>query len=134
MIPAVVLSVAYSFSADVRSWTLDATLVIAVTFLGSTVAATIMPWYKPQLFNNSAVAHLKLLISGSGLIISIILVWTIYLWLADPLYAIGVGNTSSIIFLGAVYALAAIVYVVARFYRRSQGVDLDAIHGEIPAE
>jgi APA family basic amino acid/polyamine antiporter len=134
MIPAILVSIAYSYSADVRALTLDATLVIGVTFLGSTIAATILPWYKPRIFENSAVAHLKLVISGAGMITSIILIWTIYLWLTDGLYAIGVGNTNSIIFLGALYALAAIVYVGARFYRRSQGVDLDAIHGEIPAE
>ena len=134
MIPSVFVSVAYAYSADVRGLTLDATLVIAVTFLGSTIAATILPWYKPRIFDNSPVAHLKLVISGAGLITSIILAWVIYLWLADPLYGIGVGNTNSIIFLGALYGLAALVYVVARFYRRSQGVDLDAIHSEIPAE
>jgi hypothetical protein len=33
-----------------------------------------------------------------------------------------------------VYGAAALLYVVARLYRRSQGVDLDAIHAEIPAE
>jgi amino acid transporter len=134
MIPAVVVSVLYSYSADVRALTLDATLVIAITFLGSTVAATILPWYKPRIFDNSPVAHLKVLISGSGLIISIILAWTIYLWLTDAVYGIGVGNTNSIIFLGVLYGAAALLYVGARFYRRSQGVDLDAIHGEIPAE
>jgi basic amino acid/polyamine antiporter, APA family len=56
------------------------------------------------------------------------------MWLTDALYGIGVGNTSSIVFLGALYGAAALLYVVARFYRRSQGVDLDAIHAEIPAE
>ena len=30
--------------------------------------------------------------------------------------------------------IAAVVYVVARVVRRQQGVDLDAIHAEIPAE
>jgi amino acid transporter len=134
MVPAVLVSIAYSYSADVRALTLDATLVIAVTFLGSTVAATILPWYKPRIFENSPVAHLKVVISGAGLITSIILAWTIYLWLSDPLYGIGVGNTNSIMFLGALYGLAAVVYVAARLYRRAQGVDLDAIHGEIPAE
>jgi amino acid transporter len=134
MIPAVLLSIAYSYSADVRAWTLDATLVIAVTFLGSAVAATILPWYKPRIFDGSPVAHLRLVISGAGLITSIFLAWTIYLWLSDPLYGIGVGNTNSIMFLGALYGLAALLYVAARLYRRSQGVDLDAIHGEIPAE
>jgi APA family basic amino acid/polyamine antiporter len=134
MIPAVVVSVIYAYSADFRALTLDATLVIAVTFLGSAVAATLLPWYKPQIFDNSPVAHLKVVISGAGLITAIILAWTIILWLQDPLYGIGVGNTNSIIFLGVVYGAAALLYVGARLYRRSQGVDLDAIHSEIPAE
>ena len=59
MVPAVILSVAVCLLADVRGLTLDATLVIAVTFLGSTVAATILPFWKPEIFENSAVAHLK---------------------------------------------------------------------------
>ena len=134
MIPAVVVSVIYAYSADFRALTLDATLVIAVTFLGSAVAATLLPWYKPLIFDNSPVAHLKVVISGAGLITAIILAWTIILWLQDPLYGIGVGNTNSIIFLGVVYGAAAVLYVGARLYRRSQGVDLDAIHSEIPAE
>ena len=134
MVPAIVVSVIYAYSADFRALTLDATLVIAVTFLGSTVAATILPWWKPQLFDNSPIAHLKVPITIASLIITVILAYVIYLWLSDPLYGIGVGNTNSIIFLGVLYGLAAIVYVAARLYRRSQGVDLDAIHAEIPAE
>ena len=107
MVPAVVVSVIYAYSADFRALTLDATLVIAVTFLGSAIAATILPWYKPQIFDNSPVAHLKLVISGAGLITAIILGWTIILWLKDPLYGIGVGNVESIKFLGIVYGAAA---------------------------
>ena len=134
MIPAIIVSVIYAFSADFRALTLDATLVIAVTFLGSTIAATILPWWKPELFDNSPIAGLKVVISVASLIISLILAYVIYLWLSNPLYGIGVGNANSIIFLGVLYGLAAIVYVAARLYRRSQGVDLDAIHAEIPAE
>ncbi len=134
MIPSIIVSAIYAYSTDFAALTLDATLVIAVTFLGSTVAATILPWHKPAIFDNSPVAHLKVVISGAGLITSIILAWVIYLWLSDPLYGIGVGNANSIIFLGVVYGAAAVLYVVARLYRRSQGVDLDAIHSEIPAE
>ena len=121
MVPAVVVSVIYAYSADFRALTLDATLVIAVTFLGSAVAATILPWYKPKIFDNSPVAHLKLVVSGAGLITSIILAWTVILWLKDPLYGIGVGNTNSIIFLGVVYGAAAIVYVVARLVSAPPG-------------
>ena len=60
MVPAVVVSVIYAYSADFRALTLDATLVIAVTFLGSAIAATILPWYKPGIFEKSPVAHVKL--------------------------------------------------------------------------
>ncbi len=134
MVPSVVVSVLYAYSADMRALTLDATLVIAVTFLGSTLAAAILPWYKPRIFDNSPVAHLKLVISGAGLITSIILAWTIWRWLVDPLYGIGIGNSNSIIFLGVLYGAAAVLYVAARLYRRTQGVDLDAIHSEIPSE
>ena len=134
MVPAIIVSVIYAYSTDFRALTLDATLVIAVTFLGSAVAAAILPWYKPNIFDNSPVAHLKLVVSGAGLITAIILGWAVYLWLSDPLYGIGVGNTNSIIFLGVVYGAAALVYIVARFVRRAQGVDLSAIHSEIPAE
>jgi amino acid transporter len=136
MVPSIVLSAIYAYSADFAKLTLDATLVIAVTFLGSAIAATILPWYKPRIFENSSVAHLKLLVSGAGLITSIVLAWTLWAWLwdANNLYGIGVGNTTSIIFLGACYGLAALVFVVARLVRRAQGIDLDAIHEEIPAE
>ena len=136
MIPAIVVSVIYSFSADFRALTLDATLVIAVTFLGSAVAATLLPWYKPKIFENSSIANMKLLVSGAGLITVIVLGWTIWAWLFDAnnLYGIGTKNANSIIFLGVVYGAAAIVYIIARLVRRSQGVDLDAIHSEIPAE
>ena len=134
MVPAIIVSVLYAYSADFRALTLDATLVIAVTFLGSTVAATILPWWKPAIFDNSPIAGLKIPISLASLIISAVLAYVIYLWLSDPLYGIGVGNPNSIIFLGVLYGLAAIVYVVAWLYRRSQGVDLEAIHAEIPAE
>jgi basic amino acid/polyamine antiporter, APA family len=134
MVPSVIVSVIYAYSLDFRALTLDATLVIAVTFLGSTIAAAILPWYKPRIFDNSPVAHLKVVISGAGVITSVILGWVIYKWLSDPLYGIGVGNTNSIIFLGVLYGAGAVLYIAARLYRRSQGVDLDAIHSEIPSE
>jgi amino acid transporter len=136
MVPSIVVSAIYAYSLDFRALTLDATLVIAVTFLGSSVAAAILPWYKPRIFDNSPVAHLKLVVSGAGLVTSIVLAWTIWAWLFDAngLYGIGIGNANSIIFLGVLYGLAAVVYIAARLYRKAQGVDLDAIHSEIPSE
>jgi len=138
MVPSVVLSALYSYSADFFKLTLDASLVIAVMFFGTGIAATILPWWKRDLYLKSPIARYQVvglpLISLAGAITTIFLGWVIFEWLSNALYGIGVGNTDSIKFLAALYVLAAIIYVAARFYRRSQGVDLDAIHAEIPAE
>jgi basic amino acid/polyamine antiporter, APA family len=139
MVPSVVLSYLYAYqAATFYPLTLDATLVIAVTFLGSSIAATILPYWKPDIYNASPVARYKIvglpLISVAGLLSSLFLGWVLYLWLSNALYGIGVGNTNSIVFLGVLYGAAAVLYVVARLWRRAQGVDLDAIHAEIPSE
>jgi basic amino acid/polyamine antiporter, APA family len=138
MVPSVVLSWFYAYNADFVSLTLDAALVIAVMFLGSAFAATILPWWKKDVYQNSPMARMSVfglpLISIAGAITTIFLSWVLFLWITEPLYAIGVGNPNSLIFLGILYGVAAIIYLAARIYRRSQGVDLDAIHAEIPAD
>jgi amino acid transporter len=138
MAPSVVLAWFYAYDSNFVGLTLDASLVIAVTFLGSAIAATILPWWKPEIYNASPIARYKVLglplLALAGGITTIFLGWVLFLWLFDPLYGIGVGNADSIKFLGLLYGAAAILYVIARFYRRAQGVDLDAIHAEIPAE
>jgi basic amino acid/polyamine antiporter, APA family len=138
MVPSVILSYFYAFNADFVALTLDATLVIAVTFFGSAFAATILPWWKRDLYQGSPIARYQIgglpLISVAGAITTIFLAWVLFMWITDPLYAIGVANPNSIIFLGVLYGAAILVYLAARFYRRSQGIDLEVIHSEIPAE
>jgi amino acid transporter len=138
MIPSVVLSWFYAYDPNFYPLTLDATLVIAVTFFGTSIAATILPWWKKDIYESSPVARFKVLglplIAVSGAISSLFFAWVLYTWLSNSLYGIGVGNDKSILFLGFLYGAAALLYIVARFWRRAQGIDLDAIHAEIPAE
>jgi basic amino acid/polyamine antiporter, APA family len=138
MVPGVILSWLYSYVAGFSALTLDASLVIAVTFFGTSFAATILPWWKPDLYNKSPIARYKVvglpLISIAGAITTVFLGWVVFEWLSNSLYGIGVGNSQSIQFLGIVYGLAALVWIAARLYRRTQGIDLDAIHAEIPSE
>jgi APA family basic amino acid/polyamine antiporter len=139
IVPGVVVSYLYSYVTNFSKLTLDASLVIAVTFFGTSVAATILPWWKADLYNKSPIARYKVaglpIIAISGAITTIFLGFVIFEWLSNnALYGIGTANTNSIIFLAALYGSAALLYVVARLYRRSQGIDLDAIHAEIPAE
>jgi basic amino acid/polyamine antiporter, APA family len=138
MIPGVILSWLYSYQAGFSALTLDASLVIAVTFFGTSFAATILPWWKPDLYNKSPIARYKIgplpIISIAGAITTVFLGWVTYEWLSNALYGIGIGNSDSIKFLAFVYGLGAVMYVVARLVRRAQGINLDAIHAEIPAE
>src|SRR2546428_8372364 len=50
LLPAVGLAAVYAYSTTFRSYTLDATLVIAVTYLFSAIAVVILPWRKPELW------------------------------------------------------------------------------------
>ena len=138
MVPSIIVSAIYAYWTPFVQWTLDASLVIAVMFFGTAIAATILPWWKPKIYENSAMARYKLagipLISIAGFLTVLVLGWTIYQWLENSIYGIGVGTPSSIIYLGVLYGMAIVVYVAAWLYRRSHGVDLSAIHSEIPSE
>ena len=138
MIPSVILSYFYAYSGDFRGLTLDATLVIAVTFFGTSIAATILPWWKRDMYQASPIAQYNVLglplLAIAGAVSTLFFAWVLYMWLTSALYGIGIGNTNSILFLGALYGSAAVLYIVARLVRKAQGVDLDAIHAEIPAE
>ena len=58
--------------------------------------------------------------------------FNLYQWLTNASY--GVNNHDSLIFMGAMYLLAIVLYVVARLVRRRQGIDLGLINKEIPVE
>src|ERR687891_81991 len=68
LIPSIVVSAIYAYNLNFRTLTLDATLVIAVTFLGTSIAATLLPWLKPGMFQNSPIGRMRL---GGGPGISI---------------------------------------------------------------
>ncbi len=53
LIPSIPISYMYAFGENFATWTLNATLVIALTFLGSAVAAAILPWRRPDIYNAS---------------------------------------------------------------------------------
>jgi len=138
LIPSIPISYMYAYNlfGKFDTWTLDATLVIAITFAGSAIAAAILPWRKPQIYNASPIAKYRVLglplITAAALCFLAILGFALYKWFQDSVY--GVNNHSSLIYMGVLYAIALLIYVVSRVYRRAQGVDLKMVYGEIPAE
>jgi len=136
LLPAVGLAAIYAYSTTFRTYTLDATLVIAVTYLFSAIAVVILPWRKPDLWRASPASGVKVLgvpiVPVSGVITIGLLVFCLVEWLSNSNYF--VNNKSSLIYMGAMYVLAILIYVIARVVRRRQGIDLGLINKEIPVE
>ena len=75
-IPSLIISYLYAYNLlSFQTLALDATLVIAVTFLGTTVAATILPWRTKEVYEGSPIAKSKVPIWAG--------------WVALILYALG---------------------------------------------
>jgi amino acid transporter len=148
VIPSILVSALFAWNwFNFRSLTLASTLVIAVTYLGTTIAAILLPYRKPDLYNASPIAKYKVfgipLITVAGVVFGGFLGFLLYQWLLDPnaLYGIGYSinengykNGTSLIFMGVLYVLAAAIYFGFKYYRKSKGIDIEKVHQEIPVE
>jgi len=136
LLPAVGLAAVYAYSTTFRTYTLDAVLVIAVTYLFSAIAVVILPWRKPELWRASPASRIKVfgvqIVPVAGVITIGLLGFNLYEWLRNDLYY--VNKIPSLVYMGAMYVLAIVIFVVARVVRRRQGIDLGLINKEIPVE
>src|SRR6266516_1290019 len=136
LLPAVGLAALYAYNTDFHTYTLDATLVIAVTYLFSAIAVVILPLRKPDLWFASPASKVKLfgvpIVPVAGVVTIALLVYCIIEWLSNDLYF--VNNASSLVYMGANYVLAIVIFVGARSIRNRQGIDLSLINKEIPVE
>jgi amino acid transporter len=136
LLPAVGLAAIYAYSTTFRSYTLDATLVIAVTYLFSAIAVVVLPFRKRDLWEASPASKVKVLgvpiVPVSGVVTIGLLGFNLYEWFTNNLYF--VNNRDSLYYMGAMYLLAIVLYVAARLIRRRQGIDLGLINKEIPVE
>jgi APA family basic amino acid/polyamine antiporter len=136
LIPALPISWFYAFNEEFYSWTLAATMVIAITFAGSAIAAAVLPWRKPEIYNASPIARYRVaglpLITVTAIGFLALLVFCLYKWLQDDVY--GLNDEGSLIYMGVLYLVALAIYVGSRLLRRRQGIDMAMVHKEIPAE
>ena len=136
LIPSIPISYLYAFSENFATYTLDAVLVISLTFLGSAIAAAVLPWRKPEIYNASPIAHynvlgIPLITVSAGLFI-VFLIFCLYQWITRDVYS--VNNPQSLLYMLVLYAVAIVIYVGFRLFRRSQGINLNMVYDEIPEE
>ena len=136
LLPAVGLGALYAYNTTFAQYTLDGVLVTAVTYLFSAIAVVILPLRKPDLWYASAASKIKVLgvpvVPVAGVITIALLVYNLYEWLSNGTY--GVNHKGSLVYMGAMYVLAIVIYGGARIIRNRQGIDLGLINKEIPVE
>ncbi len=60
VVPSIIISFLYAYNiGGMKSLALDATVVIAITFFGTTIAGTIMPWKTKDVFEGSPISKFK---------------------------------------------------------------------------
>jgi len=141
IVPSVIISGFYSYNSKFASVFIDATAVLALTFLGTVVAAIILPWRRKDLYDASPVARYKVAgvptITVVAVITALFLLFMLYEWSFNStnLYGTAFQSTpNSVYYFLATYVVAIIIYVAARIIRGRQGIDLSRIHHEIPVE
>src|SRR5450759_1047857 len=102
LLPAAGLAAVYAYSTTFRTYTLDATLVIAVTYLFSAIAVVILPWRKPDLWRASPASRIKVfgvqIVPVAGVVTIGLLAFNLYEWFSNSLYF--VTNASLLVFMG----------------------------------
>ena len=136
LIPSIPISYMYAFVEGFVTYTLDAVLVIAITFLGSAIAAAVLPWRRPEIYNASPIARYTVLgvplVTVAAVAFAAFLVFCLLEWFFNDTY--GVNNPQSLVYMLILYGVALVMYVGFRLYRRAQGMDLKMVYGEIPEE
>lgn len=80
VIPSAIISYLYAFKVfNFQTLALDATVVIAITFLGSTIAGIVMPWRAKDVFDGSPIAKYKVTAWLGWIVTALYAVFSIYL-------------------------------------------------------
>ena len=139
-IPSTIVSALYAYQTTFVQLTYDATIVIAVMFLGSGLAFMIMPWRVKSIWDASALPKAKIFgipwMAIVAALYSLFMLFNLYLWFYDPtnVYGVGYKNKNSMIFMGILYVAAIVIWIVAWAVRKRQGMALEAVAKEIPVE
>ena len=91
VVPSVIISTLYAYNiVSMRSIVLDATLVIAITFLGTALAAILLPWRQKSIFDGSPVAKFQMPAWLNWLVTAAYSVGALYLIYLTYTYAVTV--------------------------------------------
>lgn len=136
-IACVGLSAMYAFISTFFELTLGLLVLNITGFAATMVAAAVFPWTKSDLYNSTPIAKYKFLglpvISICGVIFLIFVVFVdVQAFRADEL---ALNGTKGLIFVFGTYAVAAVIYISSKIYRKKkENLDLSIVYRELPVE
>ena len=60
LVPSIPISYLYAYNTNFYGYTLDATVVIAITYFGTTLSAIVLPWRRRDIYKASPIAKYEL--------------------------------------------------------------------------
>ena len=110
-------------------------MIVVVAAL-SVVNAALLIWVAVFVLRKVLSGALLPLVTVAGLVFFTFLDWLLVEWFWDPGYLYGIGwqNSTSMLFMLLMYALAAAIFFGFSAYRKRQGIDVDKVYKEIPVE
>jgi APA family basic amino acid/polyamine antiporter len=136
VVVSIPLAYFYIFQPTLQELTLSYFIILVTCFGVTMLAAAVFPFRRKSLYESSPAAKYKVAgipaITIAGLLFFAFMLFCDYQALfADEL---GVNNSKGLIFLGALWAVAFVVYWASKLYRSSRGENLDAAYRELPIE
>jgi hypothetical protein len=110
-------------------------MIVVVTLLG-VVNVGLLAWVANFVVRKMLGGGNLPLVTLAGLVFFAFLDWLLIEWFFDPGYLYGIGwqNSTSMLFMIIMYALAAAIFYGFSAYRKGQGIDIDKVYKEIPVE
>jgi basic amino acid/polyamine antiporter, APA family len=145
-IPSAIVAALYAYTPTVEEYgvtvvklfTYDATFGIIIMFLGSGLAFMVMKWRTRSIWENSSLPKGEIAgipwmaIVAAAYCAFLVFNIVMYVWDPDGVYYINLWESA--VFMGVLYVVAMVVWVVARIVRKRQGMELEAVAKEIPVE
>jgi APA family basic amino acid/polyamine antiporter len=131
----VVFGALYSYTGFWRLTLATAVLNIAA-FALTNVAGALMPYRRPELYRDSPAYKWRIfgipVITITGTVFAAFSIWIIVAILTDARYA--VNDWKSLVFMAALYVIATAIYWIGKIRRQKQGINVNVVYAQIPAE
>jgi basic amino acid/polyamine antiporter, APA family len=135
-IPMIGLAALYAFNDNFYKLTLGLAVQGLTAIAITMVAAALFPYLKPDFYKTTVVARYKLFglpltVPAAAVFVAFAVFCEYKFFTADEL---GINGSEGLIFVFGTYAIALAVYLIAKLYRRREGLDLGVVYRELPAE